>query len=104
MLSDLYMQRYSHIRPRMTRSGQRVQGTTRFFTTAPCFMRLCFWLSVWLKHFRDVPEFGPLREILKDRTATEIRNSNLNPLRNQVAFHFSEDAIGGQFMKMDMEP
>jgi hypothetical protein len=56
------------------------------------------------KHFRDVPEFTPLREILKDRTATEIRNFNLNPLRNQVTFRFSEDAIGGQLMKMDMQP
>lgn len=56
------------------------------------------------KHFRTVPEFAVLREILKDKAATEIRNSNLNPLRNQLTFHFSENAVGEQLAKGEMTP
>jgi hypothetical protein len=56
------------------------------------------------KHFHQVPGFAPLHEILKDRTATELRNSNLNPLRNQLTFHFFENEIGTQLVKTDVVP
>jgi hypothetical protein len=56
------------------------------------------------KHFRSVPEFAGLRDILKDPTATDIRDSNLNPLRNRLTFHFSENEIGAQLTHGDMVP
>ena len=56
------------------------------------------------KNFHQDPAFAPLQEILKDPAATEIRKSNLNPLRNHVTFHFFEDPIGAQLVKNDMNP
>ncbi len=55
------------------------------------------------KHFHQSEAFAPLQQILKDRTATELRTSNLNPLRNQLTFHFFESAIGEQLNKGELD-
>ncbi len=56
------------------------------------------------KHFYQTPEFEPLQKILKDPKATEFRQSNLNPLRNQLVFHFFEKEVGAQLSKSDLNP
>jgi hypothetical protein len=56
------------------------------------------------KYFHQISEFEPLQEILKDPSATELRKANLNPLRNQLAFHFFEDAVGQQLSKSEVNP
>jgi len=80
---------------------QRTQFNSFFFNCALLFeaLRLIERLN---KHYRDVPEFAPLRDILKNRSATELRKSNLAPLRNHLAFHFDEAEIGVQLAKSDM--
>jgi hypothetical protein len=39
--------------------------------------------------------------ILKDKTATALKDSNLNPVRNQLTFHFSEDEVRSQLSKQN---
>lgn len=56
------------------------------------------------RHYRDVPEFANLHELLKNPVATELRKSSLGPIRNRLAFHFDEDEIGVQLAKTDMVP
>lgn len=81
----------------------RTRFNSFFFTCALLYEALLL-VERMCKHFREAPEFVPLHEILKDPIATELRNSNLNPLRNQLAFHFFEDEVGEQLNKSDVNP
>src|SRR5208337_2770295 len=83
--------------------AKRTKFNSFFFTCALLYeaIRLVERMG---KYFHQVPAFGPLHEILKDPTATELRNSNLNPLRNQLTFHFFEKEIGAQLIKNDANP
>ncbi|MBZ5629658.1 MAG: hypothetical protein LAO06_12415 [Acidobacteriia bacterium] len=56
------------------------------------------------KNYRDFLEFEKLRQLLKDSVATELRNSSLARLRNQLTFHFLEGEIGAQLAKPDLVP
>ena len=73
----------------------RTRFNSFFFTCALLYEALRL-VERMCKYFRPVPEFAPLQEILKDPTATEFRKSNLNPLRNQLTFHFFEAEVGEQ--------
>ena len=83
--------------------AKRTKFNSFFFTCALLFEALQL-VERMCKHFRQVPAFAPLQEILKDRTATEFRKSNLNPLRNQLTFHFFEAEVGEQLSKNDVNP
>ena len=82
---------------------KRTKFNSFFFTCALLYEALQL-VERMCKYFRQVPEFGPLHDILKDPTATDLRNSNLNPLRNQLTFHFFENEIGAQLIKNDVNP
>jgi hypothetical protein len=75
-----------------------------FFFTCSLLYEALLLVERMGKYFHQLPEFVPLHAILKDRAATELRNSNLNPLRNTLTFHFSEDEIGAQLIKNDASP
>src|SRR5215469_3531604 len=81
----------------------RTSHNSFFFNCALLYEALML-VERLVKNFRDVPEFAALREILKGRTATELRNSNLSTLRNQLTFHFFESEIGAQLVRADMLP
>jgi hypothetical protein len=83
--------------------AKRTKFNSFFFTCALLFEVLLL-VERMCKYFRLDPAFSPLHEILKDPTATELRNSNLSPLRNQLTFHFLENEIGEQLVKNDVNP
>ena len=72
--------------------AKRTKFNSFFFTCALLFEVLLL-VERMCKYFRLDPAFDPLHEILKDPNATELRNSNLSPLRNQLTFHFLENEI-----------
>ncbi len=75
-----------------------------FFFTCSLLYEALLLVERMGRYFHQVSEFALLHAILKDRTATELRTSNLNPLRNRLTFHFSEDEIGAQLLKSDVSP
>ncbi|SRR6266700_318258 len=56
------------------------------------------------KNFHQRPEFLPLQQMLKDKTATALKDSNLNPLRNKLVFHFDEVEVKSQLAKNAFTP
>jgi hypothetical protein len=83
--------------------AKRTKFNSFFFTCALLYEALLL-VERMCKHFREVPAFAPLQAILKDRTATELRTANLNPLRNQLTFHFLENEVGAQLINNDVQP
>jgi hypothetical protein len=83
--------------------AKRTKFNSFFFTCALLYEALRL-VERMRKHFYQVPEFGPLQEILKDPTATKFRKSHLNRLRSHLTFHFFEDEIGAQLSKNDVKP
>jgi hypothetical protein len=75
-----------------------------FFFTCSLLYEALLLVERLCKNFHQSPDFLPLREILKDTVATELRNTNLNPLRNRLTFHFFENEIGAQLAKHDVKP
>ena len=75
--------------------AKRTRFNSFFFNCALLYEALLL-VERLSKHYRDVPEFAELREILKDRTATELRDSSLASVRNRLTFHFDESEIGAQ--------
>jgi NADH pyrophosphatase NudC (nudix superfamily) len=82
---------------------KRTQYNSFFFNCALLYEALLLVQRLG-KYHRNIPEFGTLQNLIKDRTATELRNSNLATLRNRLTFHFDESEIGAQLIKMDFEP
>jgi hypothetical protein len=83
--------------------ARRTQFNSFFFNCALLFEALLL-VERLSKHFRGLPNFEPLRNLLQDRSVVELRKSSLGPLRNRLAFHFDESEIGGQLRKTNMAP
>lgn len=83
--------------------ARRTSFNSFFFNCALLFEALLL-VERLSKHFRDVTEFVPLRDLLKDRNVIELRKSSLAPLRNRLAFHFDEAEIGAQLVKSNLAP
>jgi hypothetical protein len=83
--------------------ARRTEFNSFFFTCALLYEALLL-VERLAKHYQAVPAFGELRQLLKDRTATDLRNSSLSTLRNQLTFHFSESEIGKQLAITDIDP
>ena len=75
-----------------------------FFFTCSLLYEAIRLLERMRKNFHQRQEFLPLHAILKDKTATALRKSNLEPLRSQLAFHFLENEVGIQLAKNDFSP
>jgi hypothetical protein len=75
-----------------------------FFFTCSLLYEALHLAGRMRKHFHQTPEFDQLHKILKDPAATKFKQTNLNPLRNQLTFHFFEDAVGAQLVKSDLAP
>jgi len=77
--------------------------TPSFFTCSLLYEALLL-VQRLPKNFHQRPEFLPLHQILKDKTATALKDSNLKPLRNQLAFHFDEGEVESQLAKNAFTP
>lgn len=93
----------AHPRESDSLHATRTRFNSFFFTCALLYEALRL-VERMCKHFRQASEFAPLHEILKDPKTTELRNANLNPLRNQLTFHFFEDEVGEQLTKNEANP
>ena len=72
-----------------------------FFFTCSLLYEALLLVQRLPKNFRQCPEFLPLHQILRDKTATALKDSNLNPLRNQLTFHFLENEVKSQLSKQN---
>src|SRR5690348_11285172 len=62
--------------------AQRTRNNSFFFNSALLYEALLLVERLG-RYFHSVPEFNDLRQLLKDPTATELRNSSLAALRNR---------------------
>jgi len=84
-------------------SAQRARNNSFFFNCALLYEALLL-VERLRKHYHEVPEFEGLHQLLRDRAATELRNSSLATLRNRLTFHFDESEIGERLGSTDHAP
>lgn len=75
--------------------AKRTRFNSFFFNCALLYEALLL-VERLSKHYQDVSEFAELRQILRDRAATELRHSSLAAVRNRLTFHFDESEVGAQ--------
>ena len=75
-----------------------------FFFTCSLLYEALLLVQRLPKNFHQRPEFIPLHQILKDKTATALKDFNLKPLRNQLTFHFDEVEVKSQLAKNAFTP
>ena len=62
------------------------------------------WSSGCVSISTRLPSLLHSTKFSRNPAATELRKSNLNPLRNQLTFHFFEDEVGEQLTKGGSNP
>ena len=67
----------------------KLKSEERFWQLVALSLRLVERLR---KHYHEVPKFEGLHQLLRDRAATELRNSSLATFRNRLTFHFEHCA------------
>ena len=71
--------------------GKNARSSTRFSSPVRCYTKPSSWSSVCASISAKFLSLARSNISSKDPTATDLRNSNLNPLRNQLRFHFFEN-------------